>query len=94
MRFSNSPETHRRDLEKQPDGYVTLSKWVSVNFHFSSANYGYYCSLITYMYFLRVTVADRRGEIRVGYCFPTQAELEWGTGRLARIGTSGALGTS
>jgi hypothetical protein len=42
--FSNCPETHRRDLEKRRASYMTWSKAVRTEIHFSSENYGYYCS--------------------------------------------------
>jgi hypothetical protein len=49
--FSDSPETHRRDLEKRHASYMTWSKAVRTEIHFSSENYGYYCSF-NYLYVL------------------------------------------
>jgi hypothetical protein len=40
--FSNSPEMHRRDLEKPPVGYLTQGKGEGIEIHFSGVNYGYY----------------------------------------------------
>ena len=43
-RFSNSPETHRRDLENWAGTHLHRDEGDGEGFHFSSVNYGYYCS--------------------------------------------------